>query len=157
MELLLNLTWLLLLLPAYWLWRRGANARAAHRVTALQCLLALGCAVVLLLPVISATDDLHAMRAEMEESASKRAVRQTGSEKHSAWVNRLQGPPALLASTVIEPARKRGGWKFVIHVWLRWRCLAFCARGAHLLVPSLVRSPNHPGRIIAGRIADGKQ
>jgi len=27
-------------------------------------------------------------------------VRQTGSEKHSAWVNRLQGPPATVASAV---------------------------------------------------------
>ena len=105
MELLLNLVWLLLALPAYWLWRRGAGARAARRITALQFLLALSCALVLLFPVISATDDLHAMRAEMEESASsKRAVRQAGSEKHSAWVNRLQGPPALLANLDWLPA-----------------------------------------------------
>jgi hypothetical protein len=104
MELLLNLAWMLLLLPAYWLWRRGAGSRAARRVTALQCGLALGCAVVLLFPVISATDDLHAMRAEMEESASsKRAVRQAASEKSNAGMkmNRLQGPPALLASAVL--------------------------------------------------------
>ncbi|MGA9389527.1 MAG: hypothetical protein WBV69_03690 [Candidatus Sulfotelmatobacter sp.] len=98
MELLLNLAWVLMALPAYWLWRRGAEARLAHRVTALQFLLALGCVVVLLFPVISATDDLHAIRAEMEESAtSKRAVRQAGIEKHSASVNRLQGLPAVSA------------------------------------------------------------
>jgi hypothetical protein len=98
MELLLNLAWMLLLVPAYWLWRRCAGARAARRLTALQCSLALGCVVVLLFPVISATDDLHAMRAEMEESAtSKRAVRQAASEKSNAGINRLQGPPALLA------------------------------------------------------------
>jgi hypothetical protein len=104
MELLLNLVWLLLALPAYWLWRRGAEARAARRITALQFLLVLACALVLLFPVISATDDLHAMRAEMEESAtSKRAVRQAGSERHSAWVNRLQGPPALAANAVRPP------------------------------------------------------
>jgi hypothetical protein len=105
MELLLNLVWLLLALPAYWLWRCGAGARAVRRITALQFLLALGCALVLLFPVISATDDLHAMRAEMEESAaSKRAVRQAGGEKHSAWVNRLQGPPVLLANIDWQPA-----------------------------------------------------
>jgi hypothetical protein len=105
MELLLNLVWLLMALPAYWLWRRGAGARAERRIAALQFLLALGCALVLLFPVISATDDLHAMRAEMEESASsKRTVRQAGSEKHSAWVNRLQGPPALLANIDWLPA-----------------------------------------------------
>jgi hypothetical protein len=100
MELLLNLLWVLLVLPAYWLWRRDAELRLARRVTPLQGLLALGCGLVLLFPVISATDDLHAMRAEMEESAtSKRTVRQASSEK-SAGVNRLQGPPAVLTSAV---------------------------------------------------------
>jgi hypothetical protein len=109
MELLLNLVWLLMALPAYWLWRRGAEARTARRIAALQFLLALGCALVLLFPVISATDDLHAMRAEMEESASsKRAVRQASSERHSAWVNRLQGPPALLANIDWLPGAQVG-------------------------------------------------
>jgi hypothetical protein len=90
MELLLNLAWLFLALPAYWLWRRGRCG-----FSSLQCSLALGCALVLLFPVISASDDLHAMRAEMEDSSvSKRTVRQTGSDKNSAWVNRLQSPPA---------------------------------------------------------------
>jgi hypothetical protein len=104
MELLLNLTWLLLALPAYWLWRRGATARR-RRFSSLECLLALGCALVLLFPVISATDDLHVMRAEMEDSAaSKRAVRQAGSDKSSAWVNRLQGPPAPVATASLLAA-----------------------------------------------------
>lgn len=104
MELLLNLAWLLLALPGYWLWRRGAGARAGRRVSSLQCLLALGCALVLLFPVISASDDLHAMRAEMEESSTnKRTVRLAGTDKHSAWVNRLQGAPALVANAVRLP------------------------------------------------------
>jgi len=89
----------LLVLPGCWLWRQGTVARRERRVTALQFLLALGCALVLLFPVISATDDLHAMRAEMEESTTnKRAVRQAASEKSVAGVNRLQGPPAWMAS-----------------------------------------------------------
>jgi hypothetical protein len=105
MELLLNLAWMLLALPAYWLWRRDAGLRLARRVSSLQCLLALGCALVLLFPVISASDDLHAMRAEMEESStSKRTVRLASGEKHSAWVNRMQGPPALLSSALWLPA-----------------------------------------------------
>lgn len=105
MELLLNLVWVLLALPAYWLWRRGIGARRARRVSSLQFVLALGCALVLLFPVISATDDLHAMRAEMEDSTvSKRAVRQAGTDKSSSWVNRLQGPPAMVASAVWLPA-----------------------------------------------------
>ena len=101
MELLLNLLWVVLALPAYWLWRRDSGMRSAHRVSALQGLLALGCVLVLLFPVISASDDLHAMRAEMEDSSiSKRTVRAAGSDKNSAWVNRLQGPPAAVASAV---------------------------------------------------------
>jgi hypothetical protein len=101
MELLLNLAWLLLALPAYWLWRRGAGARPACRLGPFQGLLALGCVLVLLFPVISASDDLHGMRAEMEDSSStnKRTVRQSSGDKNSGWT-RLQGPPALVASAV---------------------------------------------------------
>jgi len=100
MELLLNLLWVLLVLPACWLWRRDAGVRLGRRVSSWQCLLALGCALVLLFPVISASDDLHVMRAEMEDSSiSKRTVRQAGSDRNSSWVNRLQGPAAVVAST----------------------------------------------------------
>lgn len=103
MELLLNLAWMLLALPAYWLWRRDAGARLVRRVSSMQCLLALGCVLVLLFPVISASDDLHAMRAEMEDSSiSKRTVRQAGSDKTSAWVNRLQGVPAAVGLVAPE-------------------------------------------------------
>jgi hypothetical protein len=97
MELLLNVAWLLLVLPAYWLFRHDAHTR---RVTSLQSLLALGCVLVLLFPVISASDDLHVMRAEMEESsASKQAVRQATAEKNSSWVKGLETPPAIVAGT----------------------------------------------------------
>ena len=61
---------------------------------------ALGCALVLLFPVISATDDLHAMRAEMEESSpGKRGVCQAAGEKASAWHGRWQNLPAVIATT----------------------------------------------------------
>jgi hypothetical protein len=100
MELLLNLAWMLLVLPAYWLWRQDRDARAVRRVSSVQCLLALGCALVLLFPVISASDDLHVMRAEMEESNSKRTVRQAAGDKASAWANRLQSPPMAVAGAV---------------------------------------------------------
>lgn len=80
MELLLNLAWLLLALPAYWLWREGRTTQKSS----LQCLLSLACLLVILFPVISATDDLQAMRTEMEESsASKRTLRQSGSPDKS--------------------------------------------------------------------------
>jgi hypothetical protein len=95
MELLLNLAWLLLAVPAWWLW---CGRRPAQKVSSLHCLLALGCLLVVLFPVVSATDDLRAMRAEMEESPEgKRSIRQAGNEKPSAW--KWQNPPALAAVT----------------------------------------------------------
>ena len=95
MELLLNLAWLLLALPAYWLWQGRGRAR---RFSSLQCLLALGCALVVLFPVISATDDLRAMRAEMEESpTSKRSIRQASNDKAAA--GKWQSVAAVAAAT----------------------------------------------------------
>src|SRR6266849_146294 len=109
MELLLNLVWVLLALPAWWLWRRGAGGRAARRLSALHGLLALVCALVLLFPVISASDDLHAMRAEMEDSSiNKRTVRQAGNDKSSAWISRWQGPPAAVAAAARLVAPEAG-------------------------------------------------
>lgn len=97
MELLLNLTWLLLALPAYWLWRRSFHTRALGNLGSLQCLLALGCLLVLLFPVVSATDDLHVMGTEMEESSpGKRSARLAAGEKTSVWHSRWQTLPALV-------------------------------------------------------------
>jgi hypothetical protein len=101
MELLLNLVWLLLALPAYWLWQGSRSARRERQFNSLQCLLALVSVLVLLFPVVSATDDLHAMRTEMEESApGKRTIRQAGSDRSSICNSRSQGPAVLLAAAV---------------------------------------------------------
>jgi hypothetical protein len=100
MELLLNFAWLLLALPAYWLWRRSFHTRALGKLGSLQCLLALACLLVLLFPVISATDDVHVMRTEMEESSpGKRSARQAAAEKTSVWNSRWQTLPAVVAAT----------------------------------------------------------
>jgi hypothetical protein len=97
MELLLNLAWLLLAFPAIWLWRRSRSAEPGRGVNALQCLLALGCLLVILFPVVSATDDLRAMRSEMEESpASKRTIRQASNDRAAGW--KRQSPPALVTA-----------------------------------------------------------
>jgi hypothetical protein len=136
MELLLNLTWLLLALPAYLLWRdcRSTNAR---RFTAVQCLLALGCMLVILFPVISATDDLRAMRAEMEESPiSKRSIGQSSGERLSA--SRSQAQPAL-AVTAYSPVLFEQGWHVVTAVLL-----------ATPASPAFVRSGRAPPQILLG-------
>jgi hypothetical protein len=96
MELFLNLVWLLLAMPAYCLWRKARRGPNVEGHSSLQYLLALGCALVLLFPVVSATDDLHAMRAEMEES-SKRGVRQAVSDKACTGQSRWHASPALAA------------------------------------------------------------
>jgi hypothetical protein len=104
MELFLNLCWLSLVLPAYLLWRQrtfasSKNKRATQSpLPPLIFLCVLGCALVLLFPVISASDDLHAMRAEMEESSPcKRSVCQSGGEKASVWHSRWQSPCVVIA------------------------------------------------------------
>jgi len=90
MEYFLNCCWLLLFVPALWVWRRQRLSIRKGQHGSLHCLVSLVCAVFLLFPVISASDDLHAMRAELEESgSSKRAFRQapeqrTYSQFHSA-------------------------------------------------------------------------
>jgi hypothetical protein len=102
MELLLNLAWLLLALPAYWLWlgRKRPHARTS---SALQFLLVLGCMLVVLFPVISATDDLCAMRAECEESpAGKHSLRQAAHERLSAC--KWQAHPAVPATQIFFAA-----------------------------------------------------
>jgi len=105
MELFLNLCWLSLVLPAYLLWREGLAATGEGRgkdalARPLVFICALGCAFVLLFPVISASDDLHAMRAEMEESSPcKRSVSQAAGEKGSGRHNGWQTLPATVTAT----------------------------------------------------------
>jgi hypothetical protein len=114
-ELLLNLAWLLLALPAFWLWSISRSDRASRNFSAAQCLLVLGCVLVMLFPVVSATDDLCAMRAEIEESpAGKRGIRQAGNDKPSAWHSRLQIFPAQVSPSTslalnVEWAELRSG------------------------------------------------
>jgi hypothetical protein len=66
-ELALNLCWLALVLPAFFLWqRRELCDRSARGSLLFVC--TLGCVLVLLFPVISASDDLHSSSQAMEES-----------------------------------------------------------------------------------------
>jgi hypothetical protein len=86
MELLLNILWLALALPAFWVWRRKPECAVARQRFGGYCpVLLLGCVLVLLFPVVSATDDLHAMRPEMEESNPFSSVhKQYGASRASA-------------------------------------------------------------------------
>jgi len=71
MEVLLNTIWLLVAVSAYLLWRperfKGTVGERGHGRS--LAVLALACALVLLFPVISLTDDLHAEQEPMEDSS----------------------------------------------------------------------------------------
>jgi hypothetical protein len=74
MELLLNLIWLLLVVPALWVWRRRTCEPGGQVRRSQSCLLILGCILLLLFPVVSATDDLQAMRPEIEEAGMQDGI-----------------------------------------------------------------------------------
>jgi hypothetical protein len=97
MELLLNLLWLMLALPAVLIWRHDlTSARAAGRFSRSRSIVLLCCLLALLFPIVSATDDLHPLRIEIEESSpSKRVVKQAPAPASPAWGN-AGGLPALL-------------------------------------------------------------
>jgi len=86
MELLLNLFWLALALPAAWLLKhRSVPAPGSLKRARFRPFVLLACVLTLLFPVVSASDDLHAMRPEMEESGSgKRAGRQASANRPAA-------------------------------------------------------------------------
>lgn len=110
MELLLNLLWLLLAMPAFWLWRYSRTAPERRKASPFHCLLALVCMLVVLFPVISATDDLRAMRAESEESpVSKRSVSHPNGGKLSPSNSHSQPPVpvTMTLSFALDSARYR--------------------------------------------------
>lgn len=78
MELALNLFWLLLAVTSVALWGRRSSSRGGRRPRLpLLGAIALGSALVILFPVISVSDDLHAQQAVLEDSNPlKRTLRQ---------------------------------------------------------------------------------
>jgi hypothetical protein len=86
MELLLNLTWLGIAVASYAIvgWRLAcSNTTKARGPSRTQCVIALGCALAILFPVISLTDDLHEMQATLEEASSARLVIKQRGVMHS--------------------------------------------------------------------------
>ncbi len=79
MELLLNLFWLLVALASFCVWRvrwSRAGSGRGERGASLRSAISLGCALLVLFPVISLTDDLHAVPAIAEETRSPRRLLQ---------------------------------------------------------------------------------
>jgi hypothetical protein len=109
MELFLNLCWLSLLLPAWLLWRQRTSASGSTHLAARQLVFVctLGCVLVLLFPVISATDDLHPIASEMEES--KRAFHHSGHCSCTLHAPVHSAHAVLPSSVSLTPAFERFG------------------------------------------------
>lgn len=109
MELLLNLFWLLLVVPTCYCWARRRYHTKALSLVTFACLLAL------LFPVISASDDLHVMRQEMEEH-SRRTLKQAVVTEDSAH-DRFSAPPVQLTHAFAVPTSYHcQGYVIAIHV-----------------------------------------
>jgi hypothetical protein len=100
LELLLNLLWLLLVVPAAWIWQQARYAQPACPAGSKRSLVLVACVVLLLFPTISASDDLVAMRPEVEEATSQDAFRHSegchANTPDKADVPALQPEPAIL-------------------------------------------------------------
>jgi hypothetical protein len=101
MELLLNLLWLIGI-PAFgaW-WLRSGSVVRTGRIARIQQVALLGCMLVLLFPVVSATDDLHPIRPEIEESSSFKRIKQAAADKSSTHFSPFGTPPAIRASAAL--------------------------------------------------------
>ena len=74
METILNLVWLAITLATIWLWRsRWAVSRRNPRNSFHLEVAAIVCALALLFPVISLTDDLHPETAVVDSASGKRS------------------------------------------------------------------------------------
>lgn len=122
MELLLNLVWLSLALGAG---IAVLRSEAFGVVSRRKSLIALACVLLLLFPVVSASDDLHPAQALVED-ASKRVQRAVAPLQLLAHGPTFGMLPALLAIYLL----------LTLSVWQRWAPLDMMADRAdgHLLL-----------------------
>jgi len=76
-ELVLNVAWFILATASFVLLFQHLASRGVKRASGpsrCQCVVALGCVLAILFPVISLTDDLHDMQATVEESSSSSVI-----------------------------------------------------------------------------------
>ena len=115
MELFLNLCWLLLAIPAIWVWHEARSAQPSGRFHSRRSLLLLACLVVLLFPVISASDDLQAMRPEVEESGVRDSIRGGQGHRLASLIAVHGAPPALLS----QPGSIAPAWQSLGKIVIR--------------------------------------
>jgi hypothetical protein len=102
MELLLNLLWIAITLAAFsMLLRSRGDSSRMPRIAYGKALLALACVLVLLFPVVSASDDLHPTQAVLED-ASKRIQQAVAPFQHVQSGLFTAVLPALLAVSLMS-------------------------------------------------------
>jgi hypothetical protein len=92
MELILNFVWALLATLMIWLWMRHAPCEGARRTQ----LVALAVVILILLPVISVTDDLQALQNPVELNCCARR-QHAASGSHSIFPATATLPPPVFA------------------------------------------------------------
>jgi len=98
METFLNLLWLIVTLAALWLWRfRWLVSRRNPRARVFLEVVAIGCALAVLFPVISLTDDLHPEIVAVDASSGKRnaCVMVAGTTRTPLMIPATGAHPAL--------------------------------------------------------------
>jgi hypothetical protein len=108
MEVLLNLAWLLVAIVALARWLSQSRRRASGATGLCLQFIALVCALALLFPAISATDDLHAAKLAVEASdVARKVLRSMNTVSSSGAVDWLHFLPAvLLLALLVAPRRK---------------------------------------------------
>jgi hypothetical protein len=96
MELGLNLFWLLLIMASL-VWRLKSRWPRHQSKTSRHSLVAMGCALTILFPVISLTDNLHGEQAVLEDSSS-RVLKKCSAIGISSNQTKLLTSPACLAA-----------------------------------------------------------
>lgn len=115
MELALNFFWLLLILPAGWIYRRQilSGAYPPVRSGRFGSLLILACILVLLFPVVSATDDLHTVGFEMEERGAQKWTKQLAGDRTCPI---FKSGPVLAQSALLTSSRRNE--RVLGHIWV---------------------------------------
>ncbi len=103
MELSLNLLWLLLAVASFALVGRGRGNRTLAGWHSWRRTFSLACALVILFPVISVTDDLHAEQAVMEDSNPTKRIGKSCSAPGAALNPDRSSLPFLLVATGLLP------------------------------------------------------
>lgn len=105
MELFLNLFWILVAVASLFYYRRRLEATVPIRRLACHSGIALGCALAILFPVISLTDDLHAEQAVMEDSnGTRKSLKSAAAGDRSPGKVKFHRPPAeLFSAALVRP------------------------------------------------------